>query len=185
MLNLCIVLFQHTCPAGYMQLVKFIRHALSACRSMRFCNLLKSRWIMDYIFCHIPWWCAAGQSWAELNCWNGNEIYTDLLSLTWFVRHSAGDPRDSTLHQRHRILLRLRHAPQLNWTQLTYYACLHMFYALTGAICTVMLRHLQHCLGKHCSVVQWEKRNWIQLFVTGKVNDKEASRSMQSIPIFC
>lgn len=103
------------------------------------------------------WWDDVQQSRAELSCWNGNKIYTDLLSLPRFVRHSSGYPRDSTLRHRTLPRLRLRQSPQLNWTQLTYYACLHMFYALTGAMCTVMLRHLQHYLGKHCSVVQWEK----------------------------
>lgn len=86
---------------------------------------------------------ATTQSKAELSCWNGNNICADLLSPSWFARQS--DIHLETLETRHFVSVTITTSPTLlNWTQLTYYACLHMFYALTGAMCTVMLSMLSH-----------------------------------------
>lgn len=96
----CIVL-QHTCPAGDMQLVKFIPHTWSACRSMQFRNLLKSHSIIDYILCHIPYdemMCSrAEQSWAV-------EMATRFIRI--FCRsHDLSDIHLDTLETRHSVIV--------------------------------------------------------------------------------
>lgn len=69
---------------------------------------------------------------------------------TRFIRifcrpHDLSDIHLETLETRHFVSVTIIISDSLlNWTQLTYYACLHMFYALTGAMCTVMLSMLRH-----------------------------------------